>query len=171
MGKHSCFCYVSCLLWQLNSQLSSTRDLRQTLCSQEGSYSTSHQEMKTQVFANYSDFQVLGQLLRNYLTLSWVERTESTRLSSPQQERGVKTRSQCDYVRKETPKCESGQGMSYSLGLAAGGWTVYCPSPPLQLCPAARDGKSGLWILCQHWFMMSDPLSYVSVRGHEWTGR
>lgn len=77
------------------------------LCSQEGSYSTSHQEMKTQVFANYSDFQVLGQLLRNYLTLSWVERTESTRLGSPQQERRVKASSQCDYVRKETPKCES----------------------------------------------------------------
>lgn len=62
MGDHCRFCYVSCLLRQLNSQLSLAGDQKQILFAGGFFLSRSPGEMKTQVFANYSNFQALRML-------------------------------------------------------------------------------------------------------------
>lgn len=62
MGDHCSFCYVSCLLWQLNSQLSPAGDLKLILFTGGFFLYWSPREMKTVFFANYSNFQALRML-------------------------------------------------------------------------------------------------------------
>lgn len=82
MGDHCCFCYVA--VYRGSSIPNSlARDLRQ-FCSQEDSFSISHQrESKNSFFLLITVTSRRSECsLRSYLTLSWVGRKESTALES-----------------------------------------------------------------------------------------
>lgn len=72
-GDHCHFCYVSCLLWQLNSQLSLAGDLKLVLHRILYQEKWKHGAVCFFVFffSNYSNFQHSEYSLRNYLTLRW----------------------------------------------------------------------------------------------------